>query len=548
MGTIDRRNKKVLVIGLDGVTFDLIEPWVAQGKLPNLGRLMQKGAWGRLQSTQPAHSAPAWTSCVTGVNPGKHGITSFYRWEAEKQRFIPVNALDIHYPALWNIMSTHGKKVGILNLPIGYPPPEMNGYAVSGMMAPDLESACYPASLKDELLSVVPDYEIEAPILPDRRATLEGILHQMEVRETAANYLQECYPTDFTMVVFTGSDRLQHFYWADMDPEHPAHDRLVGQGLGHAIELGYQKLDQAVGRLLERSGDETTVIVLSDHGFLPIYRRFFVNLWLQELGLFALKKQRLAIIEFFKQWVFRLGLRRFISKVKQRVPGVENLRIQSLSFSAVDWDRTSTFFGPTMGLSFNLQGREAKGIILPASYAELRDRMIHDLKQIQDPQSGELVVSDVQPRESIYHGDAVHLAPDLRIQMATHREGDWLGLYIHQRGLDPGPIIREPGRIHAGHAPEGIFIAYGPNVNASTRIQDAQIVDVAPTVLYAMGLPVPTTMDGKILTDIFVEDHLKSNPPSYSDDLISHDEQHYTFKEEETELIEERLRDLGYLS
>ncbi len=547
MSNISQRKEKVLVIGLDGVTFDLIEPWVAQGKLPNLKSLMQKGAWGRLKSTQPAHSAPAWTSCVTGVNPGKHGITSFFHWDAENLHFFPVNARDIRYPPLWKVLNAHGQKVGILNLPVGYPPPELNGYAVSGMMAPNLETACYPASLKDELLDVAPDYEIEAPIHPNRKATLDGIYCQIEARETAAHYLREHYPTDFTMVIFTGSDRLQHFYWADMDRQHPAHKQVADQGLGNAIELGYQKLDQAVGRLLERSVEDTTVIVLSDHGFLPIYRRFFVNLWLKEQGLLALKTQRLAVIETFKRWIFRLGLRRFASKVKQRLPGAENLRIHSLSFSAVDWNQTSVLFGPTMGLTFNLRGREKNGIVQQETYIELQNRLIRSLKEIRYPDTGELIVEDVQPREIIYHGDAVPLAPDLRVQMSTHRSGDWIGQYIHQRGFEPGPIIRGPDHIHAGHAPDGIFIAYGPNVNTSACIENAQIIDIAPTILYTMGLPVPTSMDGSILFDIFSKNYRETHPPDYSDGLIVEENQRYSYGDKETELIEGRLRDLGYL-
>ncbi|MBN1483084.1 MAG: alkaline phosphatase family protein [Chloroflexia bacterium] len=548
MSRDNKNQEKVLIIGLDGATFDLIEPWAAQGKLPHLGQLMERGAWGRLRSTNPAHSAPAWTSCTTGVNPGQHGITSFFRWDPAGYRFIPVNAGDVRTPFFWDILGRHGLSTGLINLPTAYPPPPLNGYAISGMLAPSLETACYPADLHAELLQAAPDYQVEAPLSPNRQTTRDSLLRHMLVREEATHYLRQQHPTDCTMVVFTGLDRLQHFYWADMDAQHPNHPQVADQGLGQTIESGYTRLDQIVGRLLERTGEDTTVIVVSDHGFAPIYRRFMVNLWLQEQGLLRLRKERQALIEWLRRSIQRLGLRRLASRAKRMVPAARDIRLGSMSFAAVDWSQTQAVFGPNMGLLLNLQGREAEGVVPPQEVEALRARLTQDLKQIRDPETGQAIVLDVQAREDLYQGPAVHLAPDFRLQMADHREGNWSGQYIHQRALEPGPLIRPPGRVHAGHDPEGIFLAAGPGLRSGEHIENAHIMDIVPTVLYALGLPIPHYMDGRVLSEIFDPQHLARHPLAYSDEQWATDQAGFDYDDEETDVIEDRLRGLGYMS
>lgn len=530
-------SEKLLIIGLDGATFDRIDPLAAEGKLPNLGELMRTGSRARLRSTLPAHSAPAWTSCVTGVNPGKHGIVSFFRWLEEDHRFLPVNANDIQYPPLWRMLQTHSVRYGFFNLPVGYPPSQGGGYMVGGMMAPNIEAACYPEDLAQEILELEPGYVIEAPIIPDRKARLEGILRQMERRERVAHFLRRRYPTDFTMVVFTGLDRLQHFYWADMDPHHPLYSQVVRDGLSHGVEAGYRQLDKAVGNLLDSTDPSTTVLVVSDHGFQAIYRRFFVNRWLVEQGLLALRGEHLAASAIIKETAHRLGLRSLLSRLKRALPIAKDVRMGSLSFAAVDWSRTKAVAGPDMGILFpGSNGKES-----------LLDRVRDGLLDLRDPESGEPVVEAALHREAVYTGSAVSMSPDIVIQTAVHTEEKWKGAYVMQDALEADSVFRPPGRVHGAHAPDGILIARGPGIRAGAELEGASILDITPTSLYMLGLPAVDSMDGKVLGDLFTSVWLEQNPPPtpISEETVS--QARHMLDERETILVEERLRGLGYL-
>ena len=128
--------RKVICIGLDGATFDLIRPWLSKGKLPNIGRIIKDGVWGELESVIPPVSAPAWTSFMTGKNPGKHGIFGFKKEKQGTYEELFVNRKLIKSETLWKCLSDVGKKVIVINVPLTYPPEEINGYLMSGMDTP----------------------------------------------------------------------------------------------------------------------------------------------------------------------------------------------------------------------------------------------------------------------------------------------------------------------------------------------------------------------------------------------------------------------------
>jgi predicted AlkP superfamily phosphohydrolase/phosphomutase len=512
-------NGKTLVIGLDGVTFDLVRPWAAAGHLPNMARLMQEGAWGPLMSTVPAHSGPAWATFITGLLPGKHGVYHFAGASRDENYFRPVSADTIRGQSFWDIAGQQGRTAGVINVPLTYPPRPVNGYMISGLFAPDAPSAFYSKELYDEVIAHCGQYIVSAAVLQNRQAFLDALLEGMDNGLQVGEHLLEAHPTDLFIIVFRMIDSVMHRYWADMDPKHPLHAELGGSVIPNGILDGYRLLDRAIGRLLAKCGPETTVYVLSDHGFRAEDKTFAFNKWLIDRGLLRLRSQRAAMIGLATKWAERLHMEMILKKVGMRfikaVAGED--RYEGWLYKTVDWSQTKVVFGPTMGMNINLKGRDAAGTVSQEEYEPLRDWLIAELKAIRDPENGLEIFSRVCRREEVYEGDALDLAPDVVIEMAEYTTGG------RHWGYGIAPIFTEwrlfppPSRRLAGeHSPEGIFMAAGPNVRPG-QIANLHIADVAPTLLYTLGVPVPEAMDGRILTELFDPAFVAAHPPESSD-------------------------------
>jgi predicted AlkP superfamily phosphohydrolase/phosphomutase len=261
---------RVLVIGIDGATPELIEPWAEAGELPALSRLMREGAYGRVQAWPSMNSAAAWTSLVTGCNPAKHGIYDFgdiRPWR--EQRWRPVTGADRKRDPFWRYLSAAGQKVGLVNVPISYPADQVTEFALAGLDAPDVSSPgfAHPPSLIDELLHQGIDYCIDLPSpivpsieIPHRLSRPEQ--QMIEARARAVCYLMAALQWDVLMAVFVAADRIQHFSWPDADALLQGDDWMPVRNV-------YRRLDSFVGGALEIAGADTTVLVVSDHGAGP---------------------------------------------------------------------------------------------------------------------------------------------------------------------------------------------------------------------------------------------------------------------------------------
>lgn len=538
-------DSRVLVIGLDGVTFDLIEPWANAGYLPNLAHLMTKAAWGRMQSTIPDHSAPAWTTFATGVLPGKHGLYFFLGPSRDHQYFRPVNATSIRSHTLWELISEQGRQVGTVNVPMTYPARPVNGYMITGLLSPDAPSAFWPPELYQEVVHHCGDYIVEVPPESNRRVYLDKVLAGMKLRCQVAEYLMDHHPVDFFMVVFRMIDTVMHHYWADMDPHHPLHATLGKALIPDAILSGYRVLDDAVGRLMAKAGSDTTVFVMSDHGFRAEYRRFAVNKWLRDCGLMNLARGRAPVMSGVLWTVDQLGLRPLAKRAFRMATGSN--WFQPMVWASIDWPRTQVVYGPGPGLYINLQGRDFAGVVTPSEYEGLRDRLIKGLKEIRDPETKLPIVAEVHRREEIYEGEAVELAPDLIPVPAEYvTDGRRWGF-----GFAPSPVMTElfshAGRFAGVHAPDGIFLACGPHIRGG-QLSALHIADMAPTLLYTLGLAVPKAMDGQVRTEIFDQAYLDVHPIVYEDqDVTTGGKAGRVMSAEDEAVIQSRLKGLGYL-
>jgi len=512
---------RVLVIGIDGAPPDLVFKWAEEGCLPNIKKLMGSGSYGRLRSTIPPHSGPAWTSFMTGVNPGKHGIYDFYRFRQDSRNVDGIEVVttaDRKKKTLWRILSEHGKKVGVINVPQTYPVERVNGFIVSGFLTPgEHVEFTYPKELKKELLSRF-NYSINLSDAvyndaENKDMFIREVLEITDKRWRTTKYLMIKYDWDFFMTVFTESDRIQHFFWKYMDRNHPAYEE--NERYGNFIKDYYKTLDKYIGDIVKTAGEDTITIIMSDHGQTGNYKTFNVNDFLIQIGMLKLKKSKNVKTAFIsregiRDLILRLGLENIKNRLPQKLKDTVKRRLPSKlnRISNCDWSGTKAFsFGFGGGIFINLKDRQPYGIVTAEEYDTIVELIKNELKNVHDPENGTPIVEKIYRKEELYSGPYLSDAPDL--------------VFVLKNGYTPSTYIQgttfstvKYGR-SGNHSPYGIIICSGPGISHAQI--EARIVDIAPTILHMFGLPVPRYMDGRVLTEIFQQDSEFTRDVKYYD-------------------------------
>lgn len=559
------RPRRVLVLGLDGATFDLIKPWAAAGYLPTLQRIMQQGAHGSLRSTVPPMTGPAWTTFATGVNPGKHRLYDWIARDEGSYTFSPVTALDCEAPTLYTLLSQAGRRVCALNIPMTYPPTPVNGVLVSGLPAPSTKvNITYPTGLYQEIVGAVGEYILypdpgQAYSDSGVDAFLAKLYRTTDVRLKTLDYLRRREPWDFAMVVFNGTDTISHALWKYMDEHHPLHDPHQAMRYGNAIRDYYQYLDGKLAEVVDTLPDDTTLVVMSDHGFGPFHKFIHVNNWLLQEGFMAVNpglgtrlKHTLFRGGFSPMNVYDTLMRLGLGSLKREVvrgQGQGLLKTLFLSFEDIDWERTQAYSLGNVGqIYLNVAGREPQGCVQPgAEYGQVRERIIARLQTLRDPESGELVVESIHRREELYHGEHLEKAPDI---VFLPRRLEYFGFGEYEFGSHK--IIESMRRgISGTHRMNGVFMAYGAAIQPGAVVKDASLVDLAPTILHLMGEPPVGHMDGRVLSEALapagtVAARAARRPPvpdSSDGDGIPG----ATLSAEDKKILADRLRSLGYV-
>ena len=556
---------KVLVIGLDGATFDLIKPWADAGHLPTLQRLMQEGAHGSLRSTVPPMTGPAWTTFATGVNPGKHRLYDWIAREPQSYQFLPVTALDCKAPMIYSLLSQTGRRVCALNIPMTYPPMAVNGVVVSGLPAPSTRNTItYPAELYQEIVDAIGEYILypdpgQAYSDSGVDAFLARLYKTTELRVRTLEYLRSREAWDFAMVVFNGTDTICHALWKYMDKTHPLHDPAQAAKYGNAIRDYYHTLDGHLAQIVDTLPNDTTLVVMSDHGFGPFHKFIHVNNWLLRENFMQLKpgarsriKHALFRSGFSPMNVYDTLMRLGFGALKREVvrgQGQGLLKTLFLSFEDVDWGRTQAYSLGNVGqIRINLAGREPFGCVQPgAEYEQVRSSIIERLATLRDPKTGEAVVETVYRREELYSGDYLDEAPDI---VFLPRRLEYFGFGEYEFGSHK--IIEAMKRgISGTHRMNGIFMAYGAAVRKGVEIQNANLTDLAPTILHLMGEAVPAHMDGRVLAAALREDFepviRQRSAVAVDSDAHSGPSAGEVLSAEEQKVLADRLRSLGYV-
>jgi predicted AlkP superfamily phosphohydrolase/phosphomutase len=542
------RAPELTVVGLDAATFDVIDPMIAAGELPNLAGLFAQGARGILRSTTHPLTTQAWTTMLTGVNAGRHGMWDFAERAGYRLRL--VNGSYRRAPALWEHLTARKRRVGIVNVPFTWPAQEVSGFQIAGIDAAAREKGMtYPDDLLAELRRRYGKLELDhaLPLNRDGYIDLDRVRAAVEQKVDAALWLSERFEPELLLVVFMAADHMQHYGWLEWER----------QGLESRVAEVYRMLDDAVGTLTDAFGHEKNFLVVSDHGAGRMKGVVNINSWLAEhgwltyadsKGMLRGELPRLVLYKLLEQRR-RLpkGLRNF---VKQRAPTVRDRMHELKEFTAIDFAKTSAFAYGNMGnVVINVRGREEHGIVEPgADYDKLCREIRAKALDLRHPETGELLIAEVHRRDDLFDGPELEKIPDLIFEFDHYA---WAGKgNLMSRTPTMWDVIKmaESGKeTYVGtHRHEGIIALRGPSV-AEGRVLSANIQDVAPTIMYLLGEPIPAEFEGRLLEEAIVPALLAERPPDFVSGELVEVGAVTSYGAEAAEEVGARLRDLGYL-
>ena len=532
---------RVLLFGIDGLTFRVLDPMIEHGLLPNFARVRDEGTLGILRSTTPPMTPPAWMSIATGLLPAGHGVYDFwgYEWKGEADRspaggdksdalkrslqFRATTPLSRLAPlsrserrvgtkerehgkggeptayvmthrqggkAIWNILSEWGKQVVVANVPLTYPPEPVNGMMLSGYMAPDTRAnVTYPASFKDELLQIAPAYQIDLdpavsggqigdPLAETLKMTRERLkMFRLALRKE----------WDFCFLACSGADRIQHLRWDAIMAFHP-------QAVAY-----YQMLDDALGMMLDELRPDDLLLIVSDHGFRGVRRKFYVQEYLYRLGLLRMYKgsnrYRAEILGHARSLIHRLGLQEAARLTRDLLRKWGLMAVEKAQHAAhlpdLDWDNTRAWVPSASG---SLAGYA--DIFLDDQLAEEDiQKLMQALEDIVDPESGERLFVEMH-REDVYGTGP--FAPPERHLLVLANERTTLATELGR-----GKLWENSDRTIGIHHPDGVLYLYGAGVKRGAQMEAAHVCDIVPTILARMDVPAPHELQGRVLEQAF---------------------------------------------
>lgn len=534
--------RRVLIIGLDGATFDIIGPLMDDGRMPNLRRIIDQGTSGILRSTKPPITPAAWTTFMTGKGPGRHGIIDFEKYDVRTNRLSFNTTFEIREKTIWEILTEKGFRVGSINVPMTYPPKKVNGFLISGFETPSTDvEFTWPHELKNDILQRWPDYSIGTSW---KRKTFGGdqvfarnlhyVSKSFHQGFELATFCGDKYGWDVMMILFKLVDNLQHKAWKYLDPATRECNPLRAAMAADC----FTELDKVIAQLVEYADKhQATVLIMSDHGHGSLDGKAQPNLLLRRWGYLKLRSPIVRA---------RRRTSHIYNRVTQKKGGrfaVQNGLEREL---AVDWTKTRACVihaGIYGFLYLNLKGRQADGIVQPADYERTRDEIREKLLAVeQRDRQGRLmrIFPEVHKPEELYKcsRDDNESLPDLLLVPAP-------GLAV-VRKIRGHSTVRwsSPSRMEGTHRVEGILIACGPHVRKGHTIS-ADIADVTPTLLSILGLRVPIDMEGRVLSEMFDKAPVIEHEPPKGREKIEPEEEVYS--EAEKEALTKRLTELGYL-
>src|SRR5215467_514791 len=424
---------RVIVVGLDGATLDIMKPMMAEGRLKNFSKLAHEGTMGKLTSTILPLSATAWNTFSTGTNPGKHGIYDFSRRVPGTYTHAPVTSKERTGKTLWEYLSEAGKKCLIINVPLTYPPEPVNGIMISGFPYPEgRRDYAIPKAVLDQIEKELGITHLHKPsphfLKPgDERKLMDDLLKITSDQAKVVVHLMRSEPWDLLATVFDATDVVSHFFWQYIDKDNPQYDEEKAKEFGPLFYDIYDSVDTAFGQIREELRDDDNVFVISDHGFGPVYYAVYMNNWLLENKYLKLRS---TMGTRFRRGMFRIGVTTdFLFRTAKRLGlvgsktyaygkrsrSLELAKALSLSLDDIDWDETLVYSYGNYGQFFlNVKGREPRGKVDRGDqYNRLRDELKSKVRELKDPKTGRILFDIIYTNEEVYSGPQFDVAPDI---------------------------------------------------------------------------------------------------------------------------------------
>jgi predicted AlkP superfamily phosphohydrolase/phosphomutase len=540
--------RRLLLVGWDGATFDVVLPLLAARRLPVLAELVRRGSHAPLASTVPPITPTAWTTVFTGKNPGKHGIYDFLELDPATYARRPVHVDRHREKTLWALLGDSGRRSIVLDVPFTFPPRPLNGLMLTGYATPRTPDTAFtyppdwravlPATLHDQIRVALPRHRFDRS-----QAFVEEWRELMDGRRRLLAYLARHEPWDLFFTVFSITDTMAHVFWTFLEPAHPNYERAEAPAFREALFGAYEQADAALGALLEAAGDEANVLVMSDHGFGSVYTRQFLFERLAAGGFLAYsgggsggpdvrgRLLRLLLAAYTRAPALRelvKGMRPERKELLGRTLQQSGLMPENAAVDTARSPLLPTDFG--LQLWANSRDRFPNGPLAPAEKEALLAAASEQLLAARAPDRQPVVAATYRGAQ-LYQGPEAWAAPDLVVELANFYRPD-------------GPVARNP-HLEGGHTPDGILVAAGPDIASGEDLAGPRLADLAPTVLHLMGEAVPPDMDGRVLGELEAAPRpvLPGKAPAVHEAVPESG----PLSAAETAELEEQLRQLGYL-
>jgi len=535
-------NSRVVIFGLDGATFTVLDDLMRRGIMPHLADFLASGVRGRLMSTVPPLTPPAWTTLFTGRSPGHHGVTNFLQFESEASKYIRVvTSRDVRCPTMLTLASQAGLRAGALNLIAHNPAPKLNGYVVPGWVTWRwIRQNSHPEGFLERMRERLPELDIKdlGMDFNEERKAIQGAtladyepwidLHIRRERQWFGilRHQMQHDPCAIEAIVFDGVDKLQHLCWPYLDPALvPADPSEAFLRIRKKCWDYFRQIDGVLKETITLAGPHAHILVVSDHGFCGSNEVLYINNWLEREGYLTWSENTVA----------------------QSEESAELGRARPYHLTFFDMPRTKAYavLASTNGINIQVKGVKGPDGIEPSEYESFRAELIDALlTRCADPDTGDPIVRRVWTREEAFAGPSMKLASDLTLELRDY------GFFSVLRG---GGILKKRPVVMGTHHPQGVLGVCGPGVRRGVELDALNLLDIAPTALYLLGLSIPGELEGRVGEEIFTGEFLRSRKATHGGAVAPGDDvpcaattPAYQDAEEEEQIMM-RLRALGYL-
>jgi len=545
--------RKTLILCIDSGCWAYFQPLLSAGQMPNVARLIESGVRGILESTMPPITPVAFSSFITGTNPGKHGVFDWTVRRADGGRQSVSAAVRQGVP-FWDYLNRAGVRVGVFNIPVTYPPQPIEGFLVPGITVPRrTRRLTYPTGVLDQIETRYGPYSVDVPstlVNESEESYVSAWLKYEEMQTDAALMLMDEYEVDVLAFNYASLDRVNHLS--------PCRDHL---------ETVLANVDAQIGRFVECYPDANFVI-MSDHGSRRVKSAFLLSKWLALNGYAVYGEKSLdipnheinfALAQYFqargldgpRERVLRNLVRCFLTLTPSALrrpmwQAMHNSTPESVEYrftERLDWRRTKVFATSNSGsLCINLESPGVAGGVRAGEYETVRDALIRDLLAVKDPMTGKGLFSRVYRREDLYSGAAAFQSPDV---VADHYDSA-CDLVVDN---DPGSFcfVNRLNRF-GDHAREGVLVLSGPDfAQVNDAAQRASIVDLPATLLHLYGVPIPDSFDGRVLSEFLASEIVAQSSIGAQRSGAEKSSTTTDYSETELEEMTEHLKELGYL-